>query len=155
MLGFLKQVDLYFRQNPRMFCYIAIGLVVFFILTIVLSIVCPPAALAVGIGSWSLLSNILPLTGIGLLITFAMFTIATQIPHILSSPVEELTLLSEDIPSAYGTIGNGLPSVKKDKQYSGDVTPVEHHDPIFESNESSDNQTGTGSSRAESKFFQR
>lgn len=106
MITILKKLNTDFEQRPRFYLAISLALVLFVILAITLSLVCPPAALAVGIGAWSLIGNILPLASLGLsVVFFATIMTARMASHVSDiidfkknyNPSDKLTKISKDL----------------------------------------------------------
>ena len=82
MLKFFQDADFFINRNPRTYYAIIAAMALFFIATIALSIFCPPAALAIGIGSWSLMGNILPLVSTSFIGLFILFSGATLLSRL-------------------------------------------------------------------------
>ncbi|WP_173237655.1 hypothetical protein [Legionella antarctica] len=145
MTNFLRDVDAYFRSKPRLFFSILGGLTLFLIATIVLSVVCPPAVLAIGIGAWSLVGNILPLIAINLFATFTLCTLTTQIPRMFRSPIDEIEDLLGDLISLAGQmakVDREKSTAQPENQETENLSEVVHHDPLFVStNKVEKNQT--------------
>jgi|GEM_PF-6091116 len=134
MMNFLRDVDSYFRSKPWLFFSILGVLSLFLITTIVLSVVCPPAALAIGIGAWSLIGNILPLVALSLFVTFTLCTMATQIPRMVSSPTDDLVEVLGALASVSSQIAGlkkNLSNVQPEKQASENLSMAVNYDPLF------------------------
>jgi hypothetical protein len=133
ILKFLRDIDSYFKQRPRLVLSIAAGLIFFFLTTTILSIVCPPAVLAVGIGVWSLFGNILPLIATCLLVTFVLCTFASKsapmIRFIVNSLVDEVTQFFTPVKLSNNTIPNA--QVKNQSEQELDTAEPVAYGPLF------------------------
>ena len=79
MLTLLRNVNDYMNEHYLLVFSISLALALFVALSLWLSVLCPPAALAIGIGSWSLLGNIIPLIAIASLILSTLLLLAVKI----------------------------------------------------------------------------
>jgi len=82
---FFEKAGTYVRNNPKLIISIFAILSLLMFTTIIMSIVCPPSVMAIGIGVWSLVGNILPLIGFG---SWAIFTLGTFIALSTPAPVK-------------------------------------------------------------------
>lgn len=118
MLKFLYNVDVYFSTRPRLFFSILAILSIFLITSILLSVLCPPAVLAIGFGVWSVIGNILPLTAIGLITVFGIGLSAVTIARGFQPPFAGLIYALE----ALSTINDPLIAPPTDLNQSAKKT---------------------------------
>lgn len=98
ILKLLKNAGDFILEHRWPFVGISIALALFLLIAITLSVVCPPAALAVGIGSWSLIGNILPLIAALSFFTFSVcFYIPVLITLLFYSPVDDVVSILEGL----------------------------------------------------------
>jgi hypothetical protein len=129
MIKFLRNIASYFRHRPKLVLSIATGLIFFFLTTVILSTVCPPAVLAVGVGVWSLFGNILPLIATCLLATFVLCAFASKyspmLPFIVNSFVDEVAELFTPFNQMKELGRNKIPNAQVNNQSEQELATPE------------------------------
>ncbi|MFA5960303.1 MAG: hypothetical protein WC785_07280 [Tatlockia sp.] len=81
MLRLLRSLNNFFENHRKKFGALLFGAGILALTTFILIAVCPPAALAVGIGAWSLIGNILPVMAMSLVVSLMSLLVAAKIPE--------------------------------------------------------------------------